>query len=255
MVLEQLGKIAGQISGQPQQSQEEVPEGIIVKTPQHIAMTMEGISTYARMHNEDFPSCYKRSFVMLKNLIEFQVKSSIPIITVQVIPETMKRDTEHYPVLLDALEEFLTAIVKEEVLHKNKVKISVLGKWYDMPGKVIDPIKTVLDETKDYDQFFFNLCINYNGQEEIADACRLVARQVKAGKIDPNSITKDTIKESCYSSYFIPPNLFIKTGLSHSIPGLLLWDSSHAKIFFARKHWPELKIADLLKAIKEYQNY
>ena len=120
-----------------------------------------------------------------------------------------------------------------------------------MPGKIIDPIKSLLDETKDYDQFFFNLCINYNGQEEIVDACRLVARQIKAEKLEPESITKDTIKENCYSSYFLPPTLIVKTGLSQSIPGLLLWDSSHSKIVFARKYWPELKIADLLRAIKE----
>ena len=84
--------------------------------------------------------------------------------------------------------------------------------------------KQVIESTKDYDFFFTNFCINYSGHDEIVDACRLIARQVKAGKIDPNSISRETIKENLYSSYFIPPDLIIKNGKA-TISGLLLWDS------------------------------
>ena len=112
----------------------------------------------------------------------------------------------------------------------------------------------MLEETKDYDSFFLNLCINYDGQEEIVDSCKLIGRQIAAGKLAPESITKEVIKENCYSSYFIPPDLIIKTGLKTKIAGVLLWDSLNATIFFVKKNWPELKQSDLQKALKDFHS-
>ena len=251
MVLEKISRLAEQFSRQ--EEGQVTTDGLIVKTPQHLAITMEGIAAYAQRSKGEYSSVYEKSFSFLREILGYQVKNSIPVVTILVIPESTKKDSDHYPHLLACLEQFLAAFSRDEAVHTNKVKVSVLGKWYDLPGKIIDPIKAILDETKDYDSFFFNLCINYNGQEEIVDACKLICRQAKAEKIDTESITKDTIKENCYSSYFVPPSLYIKTGITQTLPGLLLWDSLYAKIFFTGKYWPELKIADIVRAVKFYQ--
>ncbi|MFH1316858.1 MAG: polyprenyl diphosphate synthase [Candidatus Woesearchaeota archaeon] len=260
MVLEKLQKITENIpyiskkeESKEYQDEEEFEKGMIVKTPQHLAMTMEGTAAYCRKSGEDKNACYKKNFTILRNLLLYQVKISIPVLTVNVIPESMKKDTENYNFLLDSLVEFLESLSKDEAIHKNKIKVSVFGKWYNLPGKVIDAIKTIVEETKDYDSFFLNLCVNYEGQEEIVDSCKLIARQVKAEKINPENISKNLIKENCYSSYFIPPDLIIKTGLKRVVPSTLLWDSPNVKIYFADKHWPELKIADLNKALRQFQ--
>ena len=252
MVLEQLSKLTENLPFIDKQEPEE--HGIITKKPQHLAITMEGVLSFCSSHKQDYGECCKHSFHVLKEVIMFQARTGIPIMTVHVLPEKMDKTTETYPKFLDSMASFLTALSVDELIHKNKIKVTIFGKWYDMPGKIIDPIKTMLEETKDYDSFFLNFCINYDGQEEIVDSCKLIARQVAAGRLMPDAVTKGIIKENCCSSYFIPPDLIVKTGLKTKITGVLLWDSVNATIYFTRKHWPELKQSDMHKALKDFQS-
>src|SRR3989344_6043373 len=228
-------------------------EELKLKVPKHIAITMEGVKAYAENNNLPLKESYEKSLGMIPNLIKNQVKLNVTILTILVLPERMKRDTEQFLALIDSLVEFLPKLTQDALIHKKRIKISVLGKWYDLPGRVVDPIKEAMDKTKEYDDFFLNLCLNYNGQEEIVDACRIIARQVKAGKIEPEMINAAMTKDNLYTSYFIPPNIIIKTGVKHEIPALLLWDSMFSIIHFTDKSWPELKVADILRAVRKYK--
>jgi undecaprenyl diphosphate synthase len=134
------------------------------------------------------------------------------------------------------------------------VKVSVLGKWYDLNNRIVEPIKKLIEETKDYDNYFINFCINYNGQEEIVDACKLIARQISTGKTTIDAINREIIKDNIYSSYFLPPDIIIKTGQLKRTAGFLLWDSIYSEIFFVKKNWPEIEVKDIVEVIKEFKN-
>ena len=99
--------------------------------------------------------------------------------------------------------------------------------------------------------FFVNLCINYDGQEELIDSFRIIARKIKSSTLDPDSITKEEIKENVYSSYFIPPDVIIITGKRKFFGGFLLWDSIKSKIYFSDILWPDIKIDDLISIIQK----
>jgi len=119
-----------------------------------------------------------------------------------------------------------------------------------MPSRLIDAIKNVIDATKDYDSYFVNFCIGYDGQEEIVDACKMIARRVKLGKFDAEAITKETIKDDLYSSYFLPPDTIFVTGEKCSLNGSLLWDSVNAEMIFLKKAFAEVKTKEIQKGIK-----
>lgn len=224
-----------------------------IKLPRHIALTMNGIEDWAKKNNASLEDANKRSFLILKSTIKTQIRLGIPILTFYLMPESMGQSSESYEQTLDSIISFFTELSSSELINKNKVKISVLGKWYALPGRIVDVIKKTIDATKDYDNFFLNFCVNYDGQQEIVDACRLIAMNVKAGKIDPEMISKEVIKESLYSSYFLPPDLLIKNGISKTTSGLLLWSSPKAKICFTNKYWPDFDKTEFMDAIKEYQ--
>ena len=218
----------------------------------HLAITTHGIEAWAVEHKVPIQEAYQRSFSILYTLVEQQIKNNVPLLTIYLLQEGLKKE-EYFPVFLDALTDFLKKIKTAESVHKHKLKISALGKWYDLPSRAVESIREVIEETKDYDNFFLNLCINYNGQEEIVDACRLIARQIKADKLDVDSITKETIKDNLYSSYFLPPSLIIKNGKRKQTAGLLLWDSVYADVYFTQKYFPDFKEGDFIKAIENYK--
>lgn len=216
--------------------------------PKHVAIAIDGCEEYAEKSNLQLKDVYTTKFLNIKNLIKIGVKLNIPIMTFGMEPLKTKEEEAN------CLAEFFNLLLAWEFIAENQIKVSVLGKWYDLPDRVIEPIKKVIANTKDYDKFFLNLCINYDGQQEIVDACKLVAQQVKLDKIAPESIDKAVVKENIYASYFLPPDLMIKTGKSRKLNGLLLWDSVHSKVYFSEVLWPEFGKEDFLKSIAFYQS-
>jgi len=217
------------------------------KKPKHIAITTDGITEWAKQNKKSLEEAYKKSFSLITKTIQEQLKLKIPVLTFNIFSTSML-NLEHFSIVIDSLIEYLNSLLKSEFIHKYMVKFYVLGKWYDLPGRIVEPIKKLMEETGDYDNFFVNFCINYDGQEEIVNAAKLIARQIKAEKLLPEQITKETIKENLFSSYFIPPDIIIKNG-NTQIPNCLLWDIPYSKIFFTKKLWPDFSLKDFYKAI------
>jgi len=214
----------------------------------HVALTMVGNREWAKRHKTDLNATYKKSFNNLKFIIKQQVKLNIPILTVYLLPSKIE-DSDQLFVLVDSLVGFFNDLIESKILQKNKMKVSILGKWYDLPSRIVDPIKNIVNFTKEYDGFFLNFCINYNGQDEIVDACKLIARQVKADKIDPDVISNQMIKDGLYSSYFIPPDMMILTGNTKKINSFLLWDCAYSEFYFTKSLFPDFDVKEFVKII------
>lgn len=228
-------------------------EVITKELPMHIAFSMHGYKKWAEDNKVEIAEGIERSFLILRNTIKIGISLNIPISTFHILgTDIMKEESERFIIFMDKLVDFFERMREDETVHKNRVKISVWGKWYDLPGRVVEPIKKVLDETADYDNFFVNLCINYDGQEEIVDSTRLMAMQIISHKIGVDSINKELMKENLYSSYFLPPDLIIKTG-NKKIPNLLLWDSINSQIYFSDKLWPDFDRAELNRALEQWK--
>ncbi|MFH0874891.1 MAG: polyprenyl diphosphate synthase [archaeon] len=208
--------------------------------PKHIAITTEGKTHWAKINNKPLNDAYRQSLLNIKDIMKEQVKLNIPITTFYLLSTDIK-DFEPLSELVDFLVMFFNELPNLRLVRNNKIKVSVLGKWYNMPGRVVEAIKKSIDGTQEYDNFFVNFCVNYDGQEEIVDACKLLARQVKAEKVDIESIDKTSIKENLYSSYLLPPEIIIKNGEKKNIPNFLLWDSVNSYTYYSGKLWPDFR--------------
>jgi undecaprenyl diphosphate synthase len=216
------------------------------KIPKHIAIVVDGCEEYAENNKKTLDEVYETEFLNIKNIIKISTKLDIPIITFHSRSKVSETEVDH-------LIKFFELILNWDFIKENQVKISVLGKWYDLPERLLEPIKKIISETKEYDKFFVNFCINYSGKEEIVDACKLIAQQVKLDKITADKIDKSMIKENIYSSYFLPPDLMIITGNKKTTGGLLLWDSSETKMYFSGVLWPDFGKDNFLKSIQAFQ--
>ncbi|MFH1642013.1 MAG: polyprenyl diphosphate synthase [Nanoarchaeota archaeon] len=224
---------------------------IKLEVPKHVAIVTEGKTTWTKKHELSIEEAYKKSFIIIRSTTHSAIKLGIPIITFYLLSTKMK-DLEQFSILMDSLKDFFDDLINREFIGKSGVKINVFGKWYDLPGRVVESIKNTVDKTKDNNNYYLNFCINYSGQEEIVDAIKLIARKIKADKLDIDSITKEMVKENLYSSNFSPPDLIIINGTTKT-SDLLLWDSGRTSIYFTNKLWPDFDRIDFMDAIKEYQ--
>jgi len=228
--------------------QKESAKGRVIR---HLVLVARGIAYQAKKDSIEFSEAYRRAFERLKELIGLQVELNIPILTIDILPEYAQAKEYFMPAVAE-LGEFLQWLNKAEFIHKNMVKVSFFGKWYRLPSDVVEMAKKVIEETKRYDSFFLNFCINYNGREEILDTCRLIAKQVQIGKLDPEMINEQIFKENTYAGYFLPPDLIIKTGLLKKM-NTLLWDLPDAELCFLEKSFLHLSKDELKKIIDDFK--
>lgn len=215
--------------------------------PRHIAMTVEDNYLWQKKNKKSAEDTFAKRDSLLHELIREQVQRLVPILTVLLLPLGRRDELE-----LESLERFFSELKHNPAIHRNQMRVSIMGKWYDLPGILVEEIKDVIGETKHYDRYFLNFCVNYDGQEEIVDSCKLIVRSVVARKLSISEVTKQTIKDNLYSSYFLPPDLIIKTGLKRTWSTLLLWDCPNAHVFFAGKVFNDFTISDLTRAIEEF---
>ena len=218
----------------------------------HVAISLEAPDLepeyLARFGLNEGQLC-ERKGKLLQQLLELQVKLDIPIMSVfllsgRKLAPGFSMQLRHFKIVLGSLDMGF--------VEKHQVKVSPIGKWFELPSEEVEQMKLLIDSTKDYDKFFLNLCICYEGQGEILDACKMIARRVEKQKLDPESITKETIKDNLYCSNYLAPDLMIIND-TPSLKGFLLWDASDSVIHFTKKPWPEFNPGSLKRIIESYR--
>ena len=240
MVLDTINKLGREIGKQIIPGTNPVSENI-----KHLAISLAD-TKFLNKDKYDIDKVLTKRNKLVKDLIVQQVEKNITVMTIYLLGQHTlpKRDYAkkliHYiELLFDELEEF-------EFIAEKKIRIFVLGKWYDLSGNCVDSIKNCVEQTKDYDDYFLNFCINYSGRDEIVDACKLLARKVKFGKIEVDDIDALMIKDNLSSSYFIPPEKIIYVSKRKRLLSFMLWDNAYSKIIFTNKNWDDVSAKELL---------
>ena len=167
--------------------------------------------------------------------------------------ENLKKRSEEeisyiFGIILDAVD----AVIKEATVKEEKVNFNVIGRVHLLPEDVRIKTKELIEFTKENDQNFINLCIMYDGQEEIVDAVKeIIKNGVKA-----EDINRDIIKNHLYTRYFPEVDYIIRTGMEDGarISGFLLWDASYAEFKFRTDLWPDYSKEMVLEDLQDYAN-
>jgi undecaprenyl diphosphate synthase len=181
-------------------------------------------------------------------LVTIALNLRIPMLTIH-FPSTITENE------VSTITTLFTALMHEPFLDNNQVKISVLGKWYELPDRALEPIKHVISSTSDYDRCFVNFCVRYDGQEDIVEGAKLLAKHVQLGKLAPEQITKETLKEAMLSSTLLPPTLIIHTAPARKQGSILLWDSPGSLIHFSETSWKDFGKEAFLNSLSFFQKH
>ena len=144
-------------------------------------------------------------------------------------------------------------LVDHEKIHKNEVRVKVVGRTELLPDEVKEAIKEAEEATKHYNKRFFNLAIGYDGRLEIIDTIKKIINDVEDGKITADDVDEELVSKNLYTEGIDDPNLIIRTSGEERLSGFLLWQSSYSELYFCETLWPELRKVDFLRAIRSYQ--
>jgi undecaprenyl diphosphate synthase len=95
-------------------------------------------------------------------------------------------------------------------------------------------------------------CVNYGGRAEIADAAREIAREVAAGRVDPEKVDERMIGRHLDEPDLPDVDLFIRSSGEQRTSNFLLWQSAYAELVFLDTLFPDFDRRDLWRACELY---
>ena len=225
------------------------------KMPKHVAIIMDGNRRYAKLQGSaDVVKGHELGADTLEKVLDWSIELGIEIITAYAFStENFNRPEKEVEGLMRLFIINFKRLVDHEKIHKNEVKVKVVGRTELLPDDVKEAIRDAEEATKHYNKRFLNLAIGYDGRLEIIDSFKKIINDVQEGKITVDDVDEELVSKNLYTEGLADPNLIIRTSGEERLSGFLLWQSSYSELYFCETLWPELRKVDFLRAIRSYQ--
>lgn len=224
--------------------------------PGHIAIIMDGNRRYARevLKAEDTNKGHIMGKDKLEEVLNWCIKAKVKTLTVYAFStENFSREESEVNFLLDLIRDMLLDLGDDERIHKNKVRVKMIGDRSLIPDDLKDAVDYAEGKTKDYDTHHLNIAVAYGGRQEILNAVKEVAKKVKNGDMDVDDITEESISTHMYTSDESDPDLVLRTSGELRLSNFLIWQMAYSELYFTDIYWPGFRYIDFLRAIRSYQ--
>ena len=221
------------------------------KIPRHIAVIMDGNGRWARERGLPRIEGHRRGSEAVRSCTAACMEAGVPHLTLYAFSkENWQRPPDEVKALMTLLDRFL-AERTAEIMERN-IRLRAIGHLDDLPDKARRRLDTAMEKSAGNTALTLTLALSYGARTEITDATRAIARQVRAGALDPDAIDEETISSHLYTAGQPDPDLLVRTSGEMRISNFLLWQISYAEIVVTPKLWPEFGKEDLFAAIREY---
>ena len=222
--------------------------------PHHIAIIMDGNRRFARELFLPPTEGHKEGRSKLEEVMDWGRELGIKVLTVYAFStENFKRSHEEVEELMHMFAENFRKAADDERVHKYRIRIRAIGKRELLPDYVQEAIEYAEERTKHYGDFIYNIAVAYGGREEIVDAIKKIARDVKDGKLSIDDIDEKKVSEYMYTGDVPDPDLILRTSGEERISNFLLWQLAYSELYFTDVYWPGFRKIDFLRAIRNYQ--
>jgi undecaprenyl diphosphate synthase len=140
-------------------------------------------------------------------------------------------------------------VLKEDLkeIASHAARVRVLGTREGLSDKVREAIETAEEKTKHFTKATIAFCFNYGGQLEIAQAAQTCID-------DGAEISPENIRDRLYAPDIPDIDIVVRTSGEQRLSNFMMWRTAYSEFIFLKKHWPELRSADIDTIINEYNN-
>jgi undecaprenyl diphosphate synthase len=117
---------------------------------------------------------------------------------------------------------------------------------------VIKELRIAEELTARNDVLTLTMCVNYGGRAEIADAAAALARDVAAGKVNPNRVDERTFARYLYVPELPQADMVWRTSGEERLSNFMLWQAAYSELVFSDVLWPDVDRIAFWDAIVEY---
>lgn len=224
---------------------------------EHIAIILDGNRRWASEKGLNRWAGHKKGAEQVEQLLDWCNRLGVKSITLYAFStENFQRSAREVEEIMQTAEEELRKLLADERIHKNKVRINIIGRTNLLPENLQELIAEVEKATEHYDNQFLNIALAYGGRAEIVDAAKLIAERVRDGELHLDDVNESNFEKFLYTSHMPKQDadLIIRTSGEERLSGFLLWQSAYSELCFLDVYWPEFRLIDLLRTIRMFQN-
>lgn len=220
------------------------------RIPAHVAIIMDGNGRWAKAKGLPRTAGHVEGVATVKKITEEATRLGIKYLTLYTFStENWNRPVEE----IEALMNLILVNLEEEIFMKSNVRFRMIGELERLPKSVQERLKGCIERTSANTGMTMVIALSYSSRWEIARAARLIANEVKDGKLNAEDITEETISTHLTTDFMPDPDLLIRTGGELRISNYLLWQCAYSEFYFTNQYWPDFNEESLRDAIADYQ--
>jgi tritrans,polycis-undecaprenyl-diphosphate synthase [geranylgeranyl-diphosphate specific] len=226
------------------------------RMPEHIAIILDGNRRWASERLLKSWMGHWHGAERVSQLLDWCLDLGVKCVTLYSFStENFERAPREVEEILRIAEEKLREILTDERIHRNKIRVKVIGRIGLLPKRLQELIQEVEETTETYDKQFLTVALAYGGRAEIVDATKKIAEKVNLGELSLEKINEDVFEKFLYTAYMPKPDpdLIIRTSGEERLSGFLLWQSAYSELCFLDMFWPDFRRIDLLRAVRTFQ--
>lgn len=222
-----------------------------VRKPRHLAVIMDGNGRWAERRQRPRTLGHRAGAKAVQVCVEFCIRQGIEALTLFAFSsENWNRPKDEVGALMKLFLRMLDLEVDE--LHRRGVRVAFIGDRSGFPDTIQARMAQAEVQTRANARLVLTIAAGYGGRWDLTQACRQLATDAAAGRLDPENIDEALLQSRLGLAGLPEPDLFIRTGGDLRISNFLLWQLAYTELWFTETLWPDLDEGVLLAALGDF---
>ncbi len=223
-----------------------------IAVPTHVAIIMDGNGRWAWARGLPRIAGHRQGAEAVRSTVRACSDLGISYLTIYAFSsENWKRPASE----VDDLMGLLRFYIRRELvdLGREGVRIRFIGDRSRLDTDINRLISESEQSTMNNKGLIFTVALNYGGRQEILEAARVFAQNVRDGIHEPGDMNEQLFESYLQSEDMPDPDLLIRTSGEQRLSNFLLWQSAYTEFLFTATLWPDFTREHLEQAVHEYQ--
>ncbi len=220
--------------------------------PAHVAIIMDGNGRWAQARDLPRPLGHAAGMAAVREAVEGCLAAGVEVLTLFAFSrENWQRPAEEIAALMQLLEEYIAKEMDE--LAAQGVSVRFLGELERLGESARASVERIMARTAAGRALALNICISYGSRAELARAARLIAEDVRDGRLAAEAVDEEQVAQRLYTREWPDPDLLIRTSGEQRLSNFLLWQCAYAEFYVSSVLWPDFTRQHLFEAILDFQ--
>ena len=219
--------------------------------PIHVAIIMDGNGRWAASRHLPRLAGHREGARAVRRTIEAAIDQGIGWLTLYAFSsENWRRPEAEVTDLTGLLRQYIRSELAE--LAEAGVRLRIIGEAARFPADIRADLAAAEARTLANTRLNLTVALSYGARAELAAAARALARDVRAGSRDPETIDEAALAGRLFTAGMPDPDLLIRTSGERRLSNFLLWQCAYAEFVFQDVLWPDYDAARLAEALAEF---